>query len=295
MTRFIKMLKQVYVTALLLISANVFAGHKVIHLHNDLQGSPVMATDENGAVLWREEYKPYGEKFIKSPAAKNDVGYTGHQSEDDIGLVYQQQRWQDPLIGRFYSDDPLGFNANNIQSFNRYAYGNNNPYKYVDDDGRLPVSVLRWSVMPSAATAATAGTMATTNGDPSMQSGNNSAAMAVQNYFTGGWEGFVNVVGMVQNAVSDDSSNQDGGNGNDSGADQDDKENSSRSGSGKNERHGDGGRAKEKGSKQIDKLKDQAKNATGRDKKKIEQKIKNIQKDADKKAKGEEHSRAAKR
>ncbi len=128
MTIFIKRLKQAVVTALLLISTTVFAGHKVIHLHNDLQGSPVMATDENGAVLWREEYKPYGEKFIKSPTAKNDVGYTGHQSEDDIGLVYMQQRWQDPLIGRFYSDDPLAFRLNNVQSFNRYAYANNNPY-----------------------------------------------------------------------------------------------------------------------------------------------------------------------
>ncbi|MFT6734831.1 MAG: hypothetical protein ACJAS9_003033 [Polaribacter sp.] len=45
-----------------------------------------------------------------------------------------QARYYDPVIGRFYSNDPLGFR--DIHSFNRYAYANNNPYKYVDPDGK---------------------------------------------------------------------------------------------------------------------------------------------------------------
>jgi uncharacterized protein RhaS with RHS repeats len=44
-----------------------------------------------------------------------------------------QARYYDPVIGRFYSNDPIGFR--DIHSFNRYAYANNNPYKYVDPDG----------------------------------------------------------------------------------------------------------------------------------------------------------------
>ncbi len=39
------------------------------------------------------------------------------------------------MIGRFYSNDPVGFGADNPMMFNRYAYANNNPYKYVDPDG----------------------------------------------------------------------------------------------------------------------------------------------------------------
>lgn len=31
--------------------------------------------------------------------------------------------------------DPMGFNSGNIQTFNRYAYANNNPYLYVDPNG----------------------------------------------------------------------------------------------------------------------------------------------------------------
>ncbi len=48
-------------------------------------------------------------------------------------------RYYDPEIGRFMGMDPAGVLANvesNPQMFNRYAYGNNNPYKYVDPDGR---------------------------------------------------------------------------------------------------------------------------------------------------------------
>lgn len=37
---------------------------------------------------------------------------------------------------RFLSMDPLPPDANSGQGFNRYNYGNNNPYKYIDPDGR---------------------------------------------------------------------------------------------------------------------------------------------------------------
>ena len=65
---------------------------------------------------------------------KDDVGYTGHKFDTDLGLSYMQARYYDPILGRFTSNDPIGFR--DIHSFNRYAYGNNNPYKFVDPDGQ---------------------------------------------------------------------------------------------------------------------------------------------------------------
>jgi uncharacterized protein RhaS with RHS repeats len=50
-----------------------------------------------------------------------------------------QARYYDPVIGRFYSNDPVGFR--DIHSFNRYAYANNNPYKYVDPTGESSLAV----------------------------------------------------------------------------------------------------------------------------------------------------------
>ncbi|MFT5813257.1 MAG: hypothetical protein ACI9VT_001002 [Psychroserpens sp.] len=53
-----------------------------------------------------------------------------------------QARYYDPVIGRFYSNDPVDVmghitRGNPIHGFNRYTYANNNPYKYVDPDGKF--------------------------------------------------------------------------------------------------------------------------------------------------------------
>jgi uncharacterized protein RhaS with RHS repeats len=55
-----------------------------------------------------------------------------------------QARYYDPVIGRFYSNDPvdtLGHfkNGDQTSGFNRYRYAKNNPYKYVDPDGKIDI------------------------------------------------------------------------------------------------------------------------------------------------------------
>ncbi len=114
----------------------------VTYLHTDVLGSPVAATDEAGNVIWREDYNPYGDKRIQDPNATNrDVWYTGKQHNERTGLSYFGARYYDPTVGRFTGMDPVRFDGANIHTFNRYAYANNNPYKYVDPDGRLPIIV----------------------------------------------------------------------------------------------------------------------------------------------------------
>ena len=120
----------------------------VIYYHHDVRGDPVVVTTEEGNVLWMEAYRAYGsaEDRVSSSgigfgdnASENHasrLGYTGHQSDSGSSLTYMQQRHYDPVIGRFMSNDPVGFQLGNTAMFNRYAYANNNPYKYVDPDGR---------------------------------------------------------------------------------------------------------------------------------------------------------------
>ena len=48
-----------------------------------------------------------------------------------------QQRYYDSVIGRFLSVDPVTALTVPGVNFNRYWYGNNNPYKFTDPDGRL--------------------------------------------------------------------------------------------------------------------------------------------------------------
>ncbi|WP_353327250.1 DUF4329 domain-containing protein, partial [Chitiniphilus shinanonensis] len=57
--------------------------------------------------------------------------------EDKIGLSYYGARWYDPTLGRFMAMDPVDWVAGNpVHSFNRYAYANSNPLRYIDPDGR---------------------------------------------------------------------------------------------------------------------------------------------------------------
>ncbi|QIZ78685.1 RHS repeat domain-containing protein [Ferrimonas lipolytica] len=114
---------------------------KVTYMHSDALGSPVAATDEEGNVLWREHYDLFGKRLNNQG---DDTGYTSHEFDKDTGLTYMQARYYDPLIGRFYSNDPvdaLGHiqRGNPVHGFNRYTYANNNPYKYVDPDGEFGV------------------------------------------------------------------------------------------------------------------------------------------------------------
>src|SRR5215831_248189 len=128
------------------------AGELITYYHNDLQGSPIAATDSRGYVMWRSTYEPYGEK-IQLPndylaSVDNKRGFTSHVQDVETGLVYMQARHYDPVIGRFLSVDPVGFKEDNLQTANHYAYGNNNPFKFVDPDGRetgsITVRSLNW-------------------------------------------------------------------------------------------------------------------------------------------------------
>jgi RHS repeat-associated protein len=101
--------------------------------HTDALGSPVARTDGAGNVVSQTKYEPYGKT---AQGATPTLGFTGHVNDADTALVYMQQRYYDPVAGRFLSIDPVTTDANTGGSFNRYAYASNSPYNYVDPDGR---------------------------------------------------------------------------------------------------------------------------------------------------------------
>ncbi|WP_198043783.1 RHS repeat domain-containing protein [Ketobacter nezhaii] len=124
------------------------AVESITYFTTDHLGSPIMATDHSGAVKWREDYLPYGSQIVKEDT-DNSVGFTGHLDEKTLNVTYMQGRWYHPEMGRFLAVDPVWFVESSPMSFNRYAYVNNNPYKYVDPDGRyldLAVEALSISV-----------------------------------------------------------------------------------------------------------------------------------------------------
>ncbi len=102
--------------------------------HTDALGSPVAVTNTAGTVIERTNYEPYGAAINKP--AYDGIGYTGHVQDGATGLTYMQQRYYDPSIGRFLSADAVSADANSGENFNRYKYASNNPYRFMDPDGR---------------------------------------------------------------------------------------------------------------------------------------------------------------
>jgi len=140
-----KWISRLFLLLLLIqLSSLATAQERITYIHTDALGSPIAASDEDGNFIWRESYEPYG-KRLRLQKGSDRPWYTG-KYEEDIGLVYYGKRWYNPEIGRFYSVDPVRFNEANIHSFNRYAYANNNPYKFVDPDGEAPmlIPVIAW-------------------------------------------------------------------------------------------------------------------------------------------------------
>lgn len=114
---------------------------KVTYQHTDALGSPVAFTDAAGDVSDREPLTAWGEPadgtWTSSP------GYTGHQMDSGAKLIYMQQRYYDPALGRFLSTDPVAIEDNwDIRHFNRFAYAYNNPYRFSDPDGRCPLCLV---------------------------------------------------------------------------------------------------------------------------------------------------------
>lgn len=111
----------------------------VKYIHTDALGSIVAVTNANGQVIERRAYEPYGAQLLAD--MQDGPGYTGHVQDAATGLVYMQQRYYDPQIGRFLSVDPVEEDQSSGDNFNRYWYARNNPYRFADPDGRLACNI----------------------------------------------------------------------------------------------------------------------------------------------------------
>ncbi len=59
-----------------------------------------------------------------------------------MGLIHMNGRVQDAITGRFLSADPNIPNPGYTQSYNRYAYVNNNPLSFIDPSGFRNVNLM---------------------------------------------------------------------------------------------------------------------------------------------------------
>ena len=93
----------------------------------------------NGDMFEKAYYLPWGGERGNTSITSTDYGYTGQMREGDI--YDYGARWNDPTIGRFMQADTIvPLQVQGTQAFDRYAYVNNNPMKYVDPSGNLAIT-----------------------------------------------------------------------------------------------------------------------------------------------------------
>ncbi len=74
-----------------------------------------------------------------NPSVGFRFGFTGRELDSETGNYYYNSRYYDPLVGRFISEDAIGFAGGDA---NLYRYVGNSPTNYTDPSGeQVPVAV----------------------------------------------------------------------------------------------------------------------------------------------------------
>lgn len=91
----------------------------------------------SGATLFEAHYSPFGERAITNGSISSGdgsgqpFGFTGAEHDSVSELVYMRNRYYAPGLGRFISEDPIGFEGGE----NFYAYCHNDPINFSDPLG----------------------------------------------------------------------------------------------------------------------------------------------------------------
>ena len=100
----------------------------------DRLGSVRDLTDATGAVQDTITYDGYGNVLSETnPSFGDRYKFTAREFDSATGLQYNRARYYDPTIGRWTSQDPLGFDGGDA---NLYRYVGNRPTFSTDPTGR---------------------------------------------------------------------------------------------------------------------------------------------------------------
>lgn len=87
----------------------------------------------DGSVAAHLEYNAFGKLLINPELTETLLAYTGKLSDTKTGLQWNINRWCDVSVGRWCSEDSIGFEANDL---NLMRYVGNSPLSRVDPMGQ---------------------------------------------------------------------------------------------------------------------------------------------------------------
>jgi len=126
--------RYLYGTGVDQILAQENAGGEVTWLLTDHLGTVRDLVDNSGNVVNHLQYDSYGNVvFETNPAIDTRYLFTGREFDSETGLYYYRARYYDAGVGKFISEDPIGFDGGDA---NLYRYVENSPVKATDPSGK---------------------------------------------------------------------------------------------------------------------------------------------------------------
>ena len=94
--------------------------------------------DDTSNTLATYTYDAFGNQ-VRDGGAFNPFGYRGEYTDEETGFIYLRNRYYDPEIGRFITEDPAK------DGLNWYAYCGNDPVNAVDPWGEDAILLTSWN------------------------------------------------------------------------------------------------------------------------------------------------------
>lgn len=120
-------------------SSNV---HVFMPLRDPLGSTAFVIDHDTSELVEAATYQPYGAvdsdyRPSRWDAFREDIRYTSHWDNAEVGLVYMKARYYSPQLGRFISPDPKTIHGV-AGDLNPYEYTAGSPLRFVDASGLQP-------------------------------------------------------------------------------------------------------------------------------------------------------------
>ena len=119
------------------------SGRELRFMHHDRLTSITAITDGDGNIIEERGFDAFGMPLDADWQANGgllngkftDRGFISHKHMDEHRVIHMDGCLYDPLLGRFFSVDPIIRDPKNTQCQNAYTYVMNNPLSRIDPTG----------------------------------------------------------------------------------------------------------------------------------------------------------------
>ena len=111
------------------------------YLYNG-HGDVTSLLDANNTKVNTYKYDEYGNVTEETEGVENPYRYAGYYYDKETKNYYLQSRYYNPTIQRFISEDTVRGDIEEPLTQNLYTYTHNNPLKYIDPNGHIPIETI---------------------------------------------------------------------------------------------------------------------------------------------------------